>query len=148
GPRRGRTSRGGVTGGSQGSEQFPADHLAAAACFGTHPTVLVVVSVAGALVRTHFAGFGAGLQDRAGEVGVVTGVPGQHPPSGFVDIGAVWIGADAHGELRTPVLAPGVVCSGGACLSAFVARFDASLLFLLFGSARTLRMVLRHLSRD
>src|SRR3954452_14234192 len=92
-------------GSAEAGEQLPAGGLAATAGLGTDPAVLVHRRVLSALVAACLAGGGAGLEHRPGQVGVVAGVPGQHPEGGVADVGAVSAGADALGQLGDHVFA-------------------------------------------
>lgn len=69
---------------------------------------------------------GAGLQDGAGEVGVVPGVPRQDAAGGFAYVGTVEVRADALGELGDHLLAETGVGAGCAGLGAVEAGFDAA----------------------
>src|SRR4051812_43872422 len=133
-------------GSAEAGEQLSACGLAAPAGLGTDPAVLVHRGVACALVAARLAGGGAGLEHRAGEVGVVAGVPGQHPEGGVADVGAVGAGADALGQLGDHVLTQAGVGAGGARLSAVQAGLDAVAQLLLVDAAEVLGVRAQHLS--
>ena len=84
----------------------------------------------GAIVPAGLACGGAGLQDRTGEVGVVTGVPGQHPARAVADVSTVRVARDAHGQLGDHVFAQAGICAGGTGLGTLEAGFDALLKIL------------------
>ena len=60
---------------------------------------------------------GASLQHRAGDIGVVAGVPGQHLAGGVADVGAVGVGADARHEFGHRGLAETGIRARGAGLT-------------------------------
>lgn len=78
--------------------------LAGAAGFGAQAAVLVRAGRCGAFVGAGFAGGGARGEDRAGDVGAVAGVRGQHGRGGVAQVRAVHVGADAPGELTDHAL--------------------------------------------
>jgi hypothetical protein len=61
----------------------------------------------------------------SGQVGVVLGVPGQHPAGGSADVGAVEVGAEARRELGDRLLAQARVRARAARLRTFDAGVDA-----------------------
>ena len=85
-----------------------------------------------ALVTARLAGGSAGLQDRAGQVDAVAGVPGQHPPRADADVCAVEIGADALDQLGDRLIAQKRVRAGGARLGRPMVECSALLQVLLF----------------
>src|SRR5680860_1850396 len=130
----------------EGGDEVPAGLLAVPARLGADAAVVVHPGVLLALVTAGLARGGAGLQDGAGEVGVVTGVPGEHPPGGVAHIRAVQVGADARGQLGDHVLAEAGVGAGGTGLGALEARLDTGGELVLLDSAEVLGVGLEHLA--
>src|SRR3954451_17726192 len=110
---------------AEGAEQIAASLLAAAADLGADPAVLVHVGVPLALVAARLARGGARLEDHAGDVRVVTGVPRQHPSGRLAHVGAVEARADALPEIGDHLLAEIGVGARGAGLRALHAGLDA-----------------------
>jgi len=69
---------------------------------------------------------GAGLEDGAGEVGVVAGVPGEHLPGGVADVRTVEVAADTLNQVGHVLLAQANVSAGGTRLGAVVTGLDAA----------------------
>jgi len=109
---------------AEGGEQLLAGLFTPPACLRADPAVFVHLGVALALVGARPAGGHAGLEHGAGEVGVIAGVPGQHPAGGAADVSAVQAGADALDQVRDPGLAQARVGAGGAGLGAVEAFLD------------------------
>src|SRR3954471_1865845 len=131
---------------AEGADELAAGGLAAPAGLGADAAVLVDVGVAGALVAAGPARRGAGLQDRAGQVRVVAGVPREHPASGVADVGAVEVGADARPQLGDHLLAQAGVGAGRAGLRALEARLDAGDELLLVDTPEVGRVGVEHLA--
>jgi hypothetical protein len=98
--------------------------LAAAAGFGAHPTVLVVVSMLLALVPADSACPSAGLKSGTCHLYVEGRLAGQYLAGGFAHLGTVETEADATGEHLYVTLANAGVGAGGAGLSAVEASLD------------------------
>src|SRR4051812_385345 len=105
-------------------QQVVAGLLAPTARVGADPAVLVHVRVPGALVPTGLARLGAGAEHRAGQLGVVRGLPGQDATGGLADVGAVEVAADASPHVGDRLLAEAGVRAGGARLGALDAGGD------------------------
>ena len=76
---------------ADGCENAIAGVLAVATGLGARAAVLVHLGVLRALVAAGLAGLGTRLQDRPRDVGVVPGVPGQHPPGRLAHVGALQV---------------------------------------------------------
>src|SRR5256885_14804468 len=90
---------------AEGGDQLLACLLATSARLRADPAVLVHLGVPLALVSAGPAGGHAGLEHSAGKVGVVAGMPGQHPARGVADVSAIQAGADALDQGGDPGLA-------------------------------------------
>src|SRR5215213_8018440 len=101
---------------AQAVEQLAARVRAGAADVGADPTVVMHLSMLRALVSAGATGCDAGLQHCAGEIGVIAGVPRQHPAGGGADVGAVQAGANALADVLDHVLAEARVGAGAADL--------------------------------
>ncbi|CCQ47529.1 putative uncharacterized domain protein [Pseudarthrobacter siccitolerans] len=129
---------------SERGQKFLAGRFAAAAGLGADPAVIVHSGVPFALVTTCFAGSTTGLQNGAGEVGVIAGMPGQDVAGCYADVGAVEVGADALGQVSDHVFAQARVGARGAGLRALEAGLDAlGELFLVY-AAKILRIGIEH----
>jgi hypothetical protein len=108
---------------AKGGDQILASLLTTSAGLCADPAVLVHLGVPFALVTAGSAGGHAGLERGAGEVGVVAGVPRQHPTRGVTDVGAVQAGTDALDQVGDPGLAQariGARSTGLGAVEAFV----------------------------
>jgi hypothetical protein len=82
------------------------------------PAMLVHLRVPAALAGAGPASGRAGLERGAGEAGVLTGVPRQHPAGSAAEAGAVQAGADAPDQAGYPGLAQARVGARGTGLGA------------------------------
>jgi hypothetical protein len=109
---------------AEGGDHLLAGLLTTSARLCADPAVFVHPGVPLALVGAGPAGGHAGLEHGAGEVGVVAGVPGQHPARGVADFSAVPAGADALDQVGDPGLAQARVGARGTGLGAVEAFLD------------------------
>jgi YceI-like domain len=109
---------------AEAGDQLLAGLLTTSAGLRADPAVFVHLGVPVALIGAGPAGSRAGLQHGAGEVGVVAGVPGQHPAGGVADVCAVQVGADALDQVGDPGLAQARVGARGTALGAVEAFID------------------------
>src|ERR1051326_8607571 len=101
---------------AEGGDQLLAGLLTTSARLRADPAVLVHPGVPLALVSAGPAGGYAGLEHGAGQVGVVAGMPGQHPAGGVADVSAVQAGADALDQAGDPGLAQARIGARGTGL--------------------------------
>jgi hypothetical protein len=83
----------------QGAQQLPAGLLAASACLGTDPAMLVHLGMPLAFVAAALADGHAGLQQRPAGVGVVLRLTADDRGGGRADVGAVQAQPDARDHL-------------------------------------------------
>src|SRR3546814_6366553 len=108
------------------SRRFLTGLLAAAARLGAYAAVLVLASVALALLTTDAAGGGAGLKHAADHLFVRAGPARRNRPRRGPHVGAVEVEANTLRELLYHLLAETSVRAGRAGLRAGIALFDAA----------------------
>ena len=88
--------------------------------------MLVVFRVPLTLVATHAAGRRAGLDSRAEQVDIRSGLAGDDAPGGVADVGAIEVEANAADQLPHVRLAETGVGAAGACSRTVEALVDAA----------------------